>query len=119
MNAYVLHGIGRLDFEKVKKPAVQPGQVLVEVKAAGICGSDIPRIYRTGAYSYPLIPGHECSGVVREAGKQTDAEWLGKRVGIFPLLPCMCCEFCKKQRYELCRNYSYLGSRTHGDSRNM
>jgi L-iditol 2-dehydrogenase len=114
MKAYVLHDIDDLRFEDVTKPIARDREVLVEVKAVGICGSDIPRIYRTGTYSYPLIPGHEFSGIVVETGKGADSKWLQKRVGVFPLLPCHDCEPCRQKHYELCRHYSYLGSRQDG-----
>lgn len=117
MKALVLHNIQDIRLENVPKPVPKEGEVLVEVKAAGICGSDIPRIYRTGAYSYPLIPGHEFSGVVSDTGKGAGEEikrWLGKRVGIFPLIPCMACAPCRQGQYEMCRHYSYLGSRRDG-----
>ena len=48
MKAWVLHGINEIRLETVELPALESGQALVAVKAAGICGSDIPRIYRTG-----------------------------------------------------------------------
>lgn len=59
MRAYVLHGIDDLRLEETALPEIKEREVLVKVMAAGICGSDIPRIYKTGTYSYPLIPGHE------------------------------------------------------------
>ncbi len=114
MNAYVLHGPNDIHYEKVEMPKLSKKEVLVEVKAAGICGSDIPRIYKTGAHVHPLIPGHEFSGVVTALGEGADEKWLGKRVGIFPLIPCGECGPCKKKQYEMCRNYSYLGSRRDG-----
>ncbi len=114
MKAYVLWDIGKMMQEEVDKPVPGPGEVLVKVKAAGICGSDIPRIYKTGAHVHPLIPGHEFSGEVVELGGQTDAGWLHKRVGIFPLIPCGSCEPCRNQQFELCENYNYLGSRCDG-----
>jgi len=114
MKAYVLKAIGNFGMEEVPKPVPGEKEVLIAVKAAGICGSDIPRIYYTGTYSYPLIPGHEFSGVVVETGKEVDEAWFGKRVGIFPLIPCEKCRPCLDKQYELCRNYSYLGSRTAG-----
>lgn len=129
MNAYVLHGTNQLTYEQWDKPAPGPGEVLLQVKAAGICGSDIPRIYKTGAHSHPLIPGHEFAGVVVEAGEQAEELYwrsqmplgnqkqeslLGKRMGVFPLIPCGSCGPCKAGYYELCRNYSYLGSRRNG-----
>lgn len=114
MKAYVLHGIGDFRYEETKTPSAEPGTVLVQVKAAGICGSDIPRIYRTGAYSHPLIPGHEFAGEVIETGEGVYTGWLGRRVGVFPLIPCMECPECRKKQYEMCGHYNYLGSRTNG-----
>lgn len=114
MKAWVLHDVNNIRFEEVEKPRPAEQEALVSVKAVGICGSDIPRIYKTGAHVHPLIPGHEFSGMVVEAGEGVDAKWLGRRVGIFPLIPCKSCIACQKQHYELCCNYSYLGSRRNG-----
>lgn len=114
MKAYVLHGIGDLRYEDVELPVLQEQTVLVQVRAAGICGSDIPRIYRTGAYSHPLIPGHEFAGVVTGVGAGVEQVWLDKRVGVFPMIPCRECPQCRKRQYEMCQNYNYLGSRTDG-----
>ncbi|MDE6518131.1 MAG: galactitol-1-phosphate 5-dehydrogenase [Acetatifactor sp.] len=114
MKAYALHGINDLHMEERAVPEPGPGQVLVQVKAAGICGSDIPRIFRTGTYSFPTVPGHEFSGVVAAVGDQVEPEWAGQRVGVFPLIPCRKCAPCRQKHYELCRSYSYLGSRTDG-----
>ncbi len=114
MKAWVLHGVNELCLEDVPMPSPGKQEVVVKVKAAGICGSDIPRIYRTGAHTHPLIPGHEFSGEVVEVGKETDRKWMGQRVGIFPLLPCKECGPCRKKQYEMCKNYSYLGSRRDG-----
>lgn len=114
MNAYVLHGPNNIRYEEVAIPSPMPGEVLVEVKACGICGSDVPRAYKTGAHVHPLIIGHEFSGVVTALGEGADEKWLNKRVGIFPLIPCKECLPCKGKQYEMCRNYSYLGSRRDG-----
>ena len=114
MKAYVLHDIGDIRYEEVKDPVLKPGEVLVEVKAVGICGSDIPRIFENGTYTFPLIPGHEFSGIVTETGVEADSGWQGKRVGVFPLLPCKTCMPCRNLQYEMCRSYSYFGSRTDG-----
>lgn len=114
MKAWILHGIGDIRYEEVTRPVPKYGEVLVAVKAAGICGSDIPRIYRTGAHRMPLIPGHEFAGEVVELGEGVDVSWQGKRVGIFPLIPCRECVPCQTKQYEMCRHYSYLGSRCDG-----
>lgn len=122
MKAYVLHEINRFAMEEVTKPTLKEGEVLVKVHAAGICGSDIPRIFTNGTYHYPLIPGHEFSGEVVEvfAGSSADEKsdsaekLIGRRVGVFPLIPCMECPQCKERQYEMCKNYNYLGSRCDG-----
>ena len=114
MKAYVLHDIGDIRYEEVKDPVLKPDEVLLEVKAVGICGSDIPRIFENGTYSFPLIPGHEFSGRIVETGAEADPVWLRKRAGVFPLLPCRNCAPCGQRHYEMCRNYSYFGSRTDG-----
>lgn len=114
MKAYVLHGVNDLRFEDMEEPILLDNRVLLEVKAAGICGSDIPRIYTNGTYHFPTIPGHEFAGKVVQVGKDVDSKWLGKRVGLFPLIPCKECGPCQKKQYEMCKSYSYLGSREDG-----
>lgn len=114
MRAYVLHDINDLRFEEVARPVPQARSVLVRVEAVGICGSDIPRIFYNGAHRMPLIPGHEFAGTVVELGAEADRGWRDKRVGIFPLIPCMSCPQCLKKQYEMCKQYDYLGSRSDG-----
>lgn len=114
MKAWVLHNIGDIRLDYVEEPILKDQEVLIQVKAAGICGSDIPRIYQSGAYRHPLIPGHEFSGVVVNTGSSADTSLTGRRVGVFPLIPCRNCPPCRQKQYEMCRNYSYLGSRRDG-----
>ena len=114
MKAWVLHGINDLRLEETNSPIVGENEVLLSVKAAGICGSDIPRVFYTGTYSFPLIPGHEFAGQVTELGSGVDKKWQGQRVGVFPLIPCYECPPCQAKKYEMCRHYSYLGSRCNG-----
>ncbi len=54
MKAQVLHAVGDLRYEEVPEPKSGPGEVLVRVMAAGICGSDVPRVYDTGSHRMPL-----------------------------------------------------------------
>ncbi len=114
MKAYVLHGIGDLRCEERPLPDVPPGWALVRVLAAGICSSDIPRIFKKGTYHFPTIPGHEFCGLVESAVDEKDREWVGKRVGVFPLIPCKQCPSCQRGQYETCSDYDYLGSRRDG-----
>lgn len=114
MKAWVLHDIGNFRYEERCEPQATDDEVVVAVKAAGICGSDIPRVYQNGAHRMPLIPGHEFAGEVVKTGDRVDQSWTGKRVGVFPLIPCRSCKPCLQKKYEMCRKYSYLGSRRDG-----
>lgn len=87
---------------------------LLKVHAAGICSSDIPRIYTKGTYHFPTIPGHEFSGEVYSVNNAKKQYLVGKRCGVFPLIPCWHCEQCQKKNYEMCAHYDYLGSRRDG-----
>lgn len=114
MKACVLHKPGVICLETISKP--EPGQreVLIRVGACGVCGSDIPRIFEKGAHIMPLIPGHEFAGTVEAVGNETDNALLGKRVAVFPLIPCGECDACEIGAYAQCRSYNYLGSRCDG-----
>ena len=114
MKAWVLHENGDIRLDETDRPKPAKGEVLLRVRAAGICGSDIPRTFRNGAYFYPLIIGHEFAGEVAEVGEDVPSELCGKRVGVFPLIPCEECAPCRNRQYEMCRSYSYLGSRRDG-----
>lgn len=114
MKAYVLEAVGQLAYKDIQVPQIHEDEALIEVANVGICGSDIPRIFETGTYHFPTVPGHEFAGIVRKVGSEAHEALLGKRVGVFPLIPCMKCESCKAKAYEMCRSYNYLGSRTDG-----
>lgn len=115
MKAWKLKSVGNMVWhEEAAIPEIEADEVLLRVKAAGICGSDVPRVYKTGAHRMPLIIGHEFSGVVEKTGKNVDKKLIGKRMGVFPLIPCRKCPSCLEKKYEMCSNYNYLGSRTDG-----
>ena len=80
------------------------GEVLIKVKAAGICGTDLHLI--AGKYpgcKAPLVPGHEFAGDVVEAGENVDQELLGKKVGCDSYIGCGKCEFCLRSERHLCK----------------
>ncbi len=114
MKALVLHGIGDLRYEDVEKISPGKGEVLLQVRACGICSSDIPRIYETGTYHFPTIPGHEIAGQIVALGEGVDETLRGRRAAIFPLLPCRKCAPCQQEAYAQCKNYNYFGSRCDG-----
>lgn len=113
MKAAVLYKVGDLRYEDFPLPHLKNGWALVKVKAVGLCGSDIPRIFATGTYKFPLIPGHEFSGEIVEVKAKSKVK-KGDRVTVFPLIPCRRCKFCKRGFFGQCGHYDYLGSRRNG-----
>ncbi len=114
MKAANLYAPADIRVEQVPIPEPARGEVQIQVKACGVCGSDISRLMETGTYSFPTIPGHEFSGVVSKLGPGVETIQPGQRVTVIPFLPCRTCEYCEIGEYQLCDNYSYLGSRTNG-----
>ncbi len=112
--ALVLKDIGKISLEDRPVPLPREGEVLVRVIAAGICGSDIPRIFENGAHKMPIIPGHEFSGVVEMVGGNVSQHFVGKRVAVYPKIACGKCPLCLSGKPQLCRNYDYIGSRRDG-----
>ena len=114
MKTLNLHGVGDLRYEDHDVPALEPGTVLLKIKACGICSSDIPRIFTNGTYHFPTVPGHEFSGQIVAVGDGVDESLLGRRSCVFPMLPCRKCRACRKQEWAQCSGYSYFGSRQDG-----
>jgi L-iditol 2-dehydrogenase len=107
----VIQSDGNIVIQSSNVYSATDGQCVFEVKASGICGSDIPRAFSNGAYSYPIVVGHEFSGIVKDS---MNRELIGKRACVFPVLPCGKCKFCKDQQWASCTNYDYYGSRRDG-----
>ncbi|NLN41555.1 MAG: galactitol-1-phosphate 5-dehydrogenase [Clostridiales bacterium] len=114
MKAAVLHGQDDIRIEEVDMPRIGHDEVLVRVKATGVCGSDIPRVLGTGAHFYPIILGHEFSGEVVEIGDNVTNVQVGDKVAGAPLVPCHKCIDCLRGHYSQCKHYSFIGSRTSG-----
>ncbi len=113
MKALVLHKPGDLRYEaKWPAPEIRDGWILVKTRYAGICGSDLPRIMKTGGYHHPFICGHEFCGTVYDASSSSYTQ--GQRVAILPLIPCGSCIMCKKEELFHCKNYDFIGSRRDG-----
>ena len=114
MKAYVLHAVNDLRYDNIDMPKCPKGWAIIKVKAAGICSSDIARVFTKGTYHFPTIPGHEFSGEVYSLEDDAYKNLIGKKVGIFPLIPCRKCPQCAEKHYEMCANYDYVGSRIDG-----
>ena len=114
MKACVLHGVGDLRLEEVRLPPLQPGDVTMKVRASGICGSDISRVFEKGTYHFPTIPGHEFAGEIVDAADAENKRMVGTRAAVFPLLPCFRCGPCAVGQFAQCEAYDYYGSRCDG-----
>lgn len=114
MKALVVESDKNLVCEEIPVPELKAGEVLIKVRACGICGSDTPRVYNNGCHSYPQILGHEFSGEVVKIADGVEGVELGKRVTVAPLVPCTDCVECEQGLPAMCTHYSFIGSRRQG-----
>ena len=96
-------------------PVPKKGEVLIRVKRVGICGSD-PTIYfgRHPYVSYPLVMGHEFSGLIEELGEGVENLRPGMRVTVIPHLVCGKCDACRKKLYNFCEELRCTGAEADG-----
>ena len=110
MRALVLRQYNELVYEEVADPELKAHEVLVQVKACGICGSDVHGMDgSTGRRIPPVIMGHEASGVITETGPEVDGLSRGDRVTFDSTVYCGHCRFCRKGHINLCDNRRVLG----------
>lgn len=109
-----IHGAGDLRVETAPEPTPGPGEVLLQLGAGGICGSDLHYFQegRVGAFVIrePLIPGHEVSARVAAVGPDVTRVQPGDTVACSPSHACGHCEACRRGRENLCREMRFLGS---------
>ena len=112
MRAAVFHAAGQpLSIETVEDPRPQPGQIVIAVGGAGICGSDLHMTQAPGFAAPGLILGHEFAGTVAGIGKDVAGDWkTGDRVTAVPLFPCHDCEACDAHLPQLCPNGRFAGT---------
>jgi len=115
LKALVLKANAELKLENRPIPSdPEKGTLLIKIAACGICGSDLPRGFQYGAYYYPLVMGHEFSGVVEEETMGSKFK-KGDKVAIFPLIPTDLSEMAYQTgNYALCKSYDYFGFRRDG-----
>ena len=114
MKAYLLYGPEDIRLEEKPVPEPEAGQVLVEPRFTGICGSDV-HYYQHG-YCGRFVPkrpfalGHEFSGVVSRIGPEVRGLSVGDEVAVDPCMPCGWCRYCRRGDYNLCLSMKVLGS---------
>jgi L-iditol 2-dehydrogenase len=111
MQALVYHGPGEMRAEAVERPpAPGEGEVLLRVKAVGICGSDVHGYTGTsGRRTAGMVMGHELAGLVSEVGQGVEELRQGDRVTVNPLLYCGECEYCVVGKEQTCYNRRTIG----------
>jgi L-iditol 2-dehydrogenase len=110
MKALVLAAYGKLEMQEVADPAHGAADVLVRVKACGICGSDVHGLDgSTGRRIPPIIMGHEASGVIAEVGREVEGWKPGDRVTFDSMISCGACWHCGRGEINLCENRRILG----------
>ncbi len=114
MKAVITNGNMDIEIKEIPTPRPGPGEVLVKVEAAGICGSDVPRVLKKICPVYPTILGHEFCGTVAEVGNGVVNLAPGRRVVGIPLVPCFACDRCNDGYYGQCRNFLFLGTKLPG-----
>jgi threonine dehydrogenase-like Zn-dependent dehydrogenase len=114
MRAAVLHTISDMRVEEVDTPRIGAADILLKVAYCGVCGSDIPRINKGAAHYYPIILGHEFSGVIVEVGDGLSPDLTGRKVVCAPLMPDFSDPQCAKGHYSLSKDYDFIGSRKQG-----
>jgi D-arabinitol dehydrogenase (NADP+) len=109
MKALVIESPGKAIYREVSTPTPGPGEVLIRVAAAGLCGTDL-HIYR-GEYEadYPIIPGHEFSGTIAALGDLIEDLQVGQRVAADPNIFCHECAYCRREMHNQCLNLRAVG----------
>ncbi len=109
MKTLVIEKPGSAVVRDVAPPAPGPAEVLIEVDACGICGTDV-HIYR-GEYlgTYPVVPGHEFAGVVSRVGSGVGRFRPGDRVAVEPNIACNNCSACLSNRQNFCESWKGIG----------
>lgn len=114
MKAGKIEAPGRAVFGSAEIPHVGADDVLIQVRAAGICGTDIHILKDEYEAHYPLIPGHEFSGVVAGVGERVTRYKVGDRVTADPNIPCNRCPSCQRNEPNQCHNLAAVGVTRNG-----
>lgn len=114
MKVAVMNGKQDVAIETRKIPTVKSGEVLIRVKAVGICGSDM-HYYTAGKIgnaevATPFVLGHEAAGIVEDIGAGVTHLKKGQLVAVEAGIPCGDCEFCRSGRYNICKEMHFLAT---------
>lgn len=117
MKAFIVTAPGQAGVQDVEPPVAAPGEVVVDVGRAGVCGTDAElfsgemQYLDDGSTSYPVRIGHEWMGTVRAAGDDAGRRWLGRRVTGDTMLGCGACRRCRSGYHHVCEFRTEIGIR--------
>jgi 2-desacetyl-2-hydroxyethyl bacteriochlorophyllide A dehydrogenase len=109
VRAAVITGVGQSEITEVDDPRPGPREVVVDVAACGICGTDLHILQGEFAPTLPIIPGHEFAGEIVELGSDVSGLRIGDRVAVDPSLYCYECYYCRRGRNNLCERWNAIG----------
>ena len=109
MKAAVITGVGTSEVTTVDDPTPGPRDVIIDVAACGICGTDLHILQGEFAPTLPIVPGHEFAGEIVEIGADVVGFAVGDRVAVDPSLYCFECYYCRRGQNNLCENWNAIG----------
>ncbi|MCC6399013.1 MAG: zinc-dependent alcohol dehydrogenase family protein [Bacteroidetes bacterium] len=109
MRAALYTGPKRLDVVSRDLRPLRDDEVLVDVEACGICGTDVHIVEGTSRSSPPVVLGHEYAGRIVDTGKGVTSHALGERVAVDPNIACGECAYCRRGLVHLCSSLRALG----------
>jgi len=106
MNAVFMTDIGKMDIKEISTPKPKSDEVLIELKAIGVCGSDVHYFSHGKIGNFivktPYVLGHEAAGIIVQIGNDVKNLKIGDRVTMEPGIPCGRCKFCRTGHYNMC-----------------
>ncbi|MGV4983863.1 zinc-dependent alcohol dehydrogenase family protein [Streptomyces sp. NRAIS4] len=109
MKAAVIEAPGKVTVTTVPDPTPGPREVVVDVAACGLCGTDLHILRGEFAPTLPVVPGHEFAGEVVGLGSEVTELAIGDRVAVDPSLYCYECRYCRAGRNNLCERWQAIG----------
>jgi len=116
MKSAFFYGKEDIQIHEINIPNIKEDEILIKIRACGICGSDVRSYYEgvEGRYKIPVILGHEVSGQVFKTGGEVDDFAVGDRVTVAPIYGCGKCSFCVSGQENLCKKVMIFGCNLHG-----
>jgi len=115
MKALVYTGPHRVELQELPDPSIKRDEVLIRVRAVGVCGSDLDGFLgKSKKRIPPLVLGHEFSGEIVEIGRGVSSFRSGEAVAVYPLVSCGECRYCRSHRCHICPQRKVFGLDFHG-----